>query len=279
MPTTIADIAKSYRQGERIAMVTCYDYSSALLVTRAGLDFILVGDSLGQVMLCHADTVAVTLEDIAHHARAVVRGAPEALIVADLPFMTYGDCGTAVQAAKYLAQAGGVRAIKIEGGRKTAPVIEHLTAEGMPVMGHLGFTPQSAYQIGIKVQAKSAKAAATLIDDARALEAAGAFAIVLELVPAELAAAVTEQISIPTIGIGAGPGCSGQVQVWHDLLGLGSGPSYRHAKRYTDAGDVIVAALSRYAQEVRNGLFPTNENASTMSATTLQEALQTHTSQ
>jgi 3-methyl-2-oxobutanoate hydroxymethyltransferase len=209
MRLTVAGIGRMKAKGERIAMLTCYDHASALIAERAGLRFLLVGDSLGQVMLGHGSTIPVTLDDMIHHSAAVARGAPESLIVADLPFLTYASEEQAVLSARRLMQEGGCQAVKLEGGQPVVAIVERLVALGVPVMGHLGFTPQSANQIGIKVQAKTAVAAAEVIRDALALEKAGAFAIVLELLPTELAAEVSRQLTIPTIGIGAGPGCDG----------------------------------------------------------------------
>lgn len=272
MRLTIAGIAKMKAAGERIAMVTCYDHASALICSRAGLRFLLVGDSLGQTMLGHADTLRVTLDQMVSHAVPVVRGAADALIVADLPFLTYATPEEAVRSAGRLMREAGVGAVKLEGGAAMAPTVAKLVSLGVPVMAHIGFTPQSVRQIGVRVQGRTAQAAAQLIRDAQALEAAGAFAIVLELVPAELATAITRRLSMPTIGIGAGAGCSGEVQVWHDILGLGDGPVYRHTKRYGDVGAAIEAALTTYAADVREGRFPTADNAVSMEAGIVAEA-------
>ncbi|MDO6415145.1 3-methyl-2-oxobutanoate hydroxymethyltransferase [Sphingomonas sp. BIUV-7] len=272
MALTVAGIIRMKAKGERIAMITCYDHASALICERAGLRFLLVGDSLGQVMLGHTSTIPVTLEDMIAHSAAVARGAPESLIVVDMPFLSYATPEQAVASAQRLMQDGGAHAVKLEGGEAVLPAVERLVSLGVPVMGHLGFTPQSANQIGIRVQAKTAEAGATLIRDARALEQAGAFAMVLELVPIELARAVSEAISIPTIGIGAGPGCDGQVQVWHDVLGLIDHPPFRHAGRYAEIGKAIESALAGYAADVASGAFPTDANGASIDASVIEEA-------
>jgi 3-methyl-2-oxobutanoate hydroxymethyltransferase len=261
MRLTIADFIKAARSGERLPVVTCYDHSSALIAERAGLPWILVGDSLGQVMLGHADTIPVTLDDMVSHTASVARGAPSALIIADLPFLSYATPEQAVASARRLLQEGGAQAVKLEGGAPVIDAVRRLVELGVPVMGHLGFTPQSANQIGVRVQGRSVEAAAQLIRDAEALAEAGAFAIVLELVPAELAAAITERVSVATIGIGAGAGCSGQVQVWHDLLGFSADPPFRHAGRFAEIGREIERGLTAYAAAVREGHFPTSDNA------------------
>jgi len=273
MRLTIADFVKVARAGERLAIVTCYDYSSALIAERAGLGWLLVGDSLGQVMLGHGDTIPVTLDDMISHAAAVVRGAPNALIVADLPFLTYATPEQAVTSARRLMQESGAQAVKLEGGAPIIDAVRRLVDLGVPVMGHLGFTPQSANQIGVRVQGRSVEAAAQLIRDAEALAEAGAFTIVLELVPAELAAAITDRVSVPTIGIGAGAGCSGQVQVWHDVLGFSAEPPFRHASRFAEIGRAIEDGLAAYAGAVRDGNFPTGANAASIDPEIVAAAL------
>jgi 3-methyl-2-oxobutanoate hydroxymethyltransferase len=271
----ILDLAKLKSAGRRIAMVTAYDFASARLAARAGLDVLLVGDSLGMVMLGHDTTVPVTMDDMARAAASVVRGAPEALVIADLPFLSYATVEDGVRAAGRLLREAGVQAVKLEGGRAVLPVVRRLVELGIPVMGHLGFTPQSAHQIGVRVQAKNAAGARLLIEDALALEAAGAFGLVLELVPAEVAAAVTARLGIPTIGIGAGAGCDGQVQVWHDLLSLLGERPPRHAKVFADVGEIIAGALRDYALAVREGTFPTSEQSARMPAGELAVLLDT----
>jgi 3-methyl-2-oxobutanoate hydroxymethyltransferase len=269
---TIAELARMATAGERLPMVTCYDHGSALLCEKAGLRFLLVGDSLGQVMLGHPDTLGVTLDDMVRHTAAVVRGAPGALVVADLPFLTYASPDQAVASAKRLLQEGGAQAVKLEGGLPVVDSIRRLVELGVPTMAHLGFTPQSANQIGVRVQGRDAKAAARLIREADAVARAGAFAIVLELVPAELARAITHRVGVPTIGIGAGAGCSGQVQVWHDLLGL-SEKTFRHAGHFAEIGDTIRQALTDYAEAVRGEQFPTSANAASIDEAVVAEAL------
>ncbi len=275
MRAGILDLAKLKSAGRRIAMVTAYDFASARLAARAGLDVLLVGDSLGMVMLGHDTTVPVTMDDMARAAASVVRGAPEALVIADLPFLSYATVEDGVRAAGRLLREAGVQAVKLEGGRAVLPVVRRLVELGIPVMGHLGFTPQSAHQIGVRVQAKNAAGARLLIEDALALEAAGAFGLVLELVPAEVAAAVTARLGIPTIGIGAGAGCDGQVQVWHDLLSLLGERPPRHAKVFADVGEIIAGALRDYALAVREGTFPTSEQSARMPAGELAVLLDT----
>ena len=274
MPSfTIRDLQRCKEAGERVSMVTAYDYPSALLVGRAGIPMILVGDSLGMVVHGHGTTLPVSLDDIVRHTAAVVRAGTEALVVADLPFLTYADAGSAVAAARRVMQEGGAQAVKLEGGTAVAPIVRHLVEFGVPVMGHLGFTPQSQHQLGIRVQGKQADEARRIVEDALRLEEAGAFAVVLELVPAPLAAAVTGRLRIPTIGIGAGAGCDGQVQVWHDLLGLFDAKPPRHAKPYGQIGVAIEAALRAYRDEVTSGAFPTAAQSARMEEVALADAL------
>ncbi len=273
MRTTIRDIQKLKERGERIPMVTAYDYTSAQLADRAGVPLLLVGDSLGMVVLGYGSTVPVTLDEMVHHSKAVVRGSQQALVVGDLPFLTYASVDQAIHSAGRMLQEAGVQAVKLEGGVTVAPTVARLVALGIPVMGHIGYTPQSEHQIGRRVQGRQANEAGQLIEDALALEAAGAFAIVLELVPAPLAHAITARLHIPTIGIGAGVACDGQVQVWHDILGLYSDFTPRHTRRYANLAETIGAALTSYVAEVRAGTFPTAEQSATMDEATLQAAL------
>jgi 3-methyl-2-oxobutanoate hydroxymethyltransferase len=273
MRTTILDIQKMKRRGERIPMITAYDYTSAQIVDQAGIPLILVGDSLGMVVLGHSSTVPVTLNEMIHHMRAVVRGSQQALVIGDLPFLTYTSMDKALHSAGRLLQEAGVQAVKVEGGAAVAPIVRRLVEVGIPVMAHLGFTPQSVNQIGMRVQGRRAADARQIIEDAMALEAAGAFALVLELVPTQLAEAVTKRLRIPTIGIGAGAGCDGQVQVWHDLLGLYTDFVPRHTRRYANLAETISAALQSYAGDVRSGAFPTEEHGSKMDEEALAEAL------
>lgn len=274
MRTTILEVQKLKKRGERIPMVTAYDYTSAQIADRAGIPLILVGDSLGMVVLGHTSTVPVTLDEMLHHMRAVVRGSQSALVVGDLPFLTYTTTEQAIESARRAMQEAGVQAVKLEGGASIAPTIARLVELGIPVMGHIGFTPQAVNQIGTRVQGRAAADAARLINDALALEAAGVFGLVLELVPAPLASAITERLRIPTIGIGAGAGCAGQVQVWHDLFGLYSDFLPRHARRYLNLSEQIANALTSYANDVRAGSFPAAEQSSTMDEATLQAALE-----
>jgi 3-methyl-2-oxobutanoate hydroxymethyltransferase len=246
-------------QNKPIVMLTAYDYPSAKLSEEAGVDVILVGDSLGNVVLGYDTTVPVKLDDMIYHTRAVVRGAPSTMIITDMPFATYrlGPEATLRNAAR-LMQDGGAHAVKMEGGAELADEIRLLTSAGIPVIGHIGLTPQSVHQIGgYKVQGKSSIEAEKLLQDAKALEQAGAFGIVLELVTEELAAAVTHSIGIPTIGIGAGRGCDGHVLVYHDLLRYGSGiRDKRFVKSYANIGDTIRDAITQYVDEVKTKTFP-----------------------
>lgn len=271
--TTILDLQKMKQRGERIPVITGYDYTSAQIAERAGIPVILVGDTLGMVVLGHSTTLPVTLDDMIHHVRAVVRGSQKALVVGDLPFLTYTTVDQAVQSAGRLLQEAGAQAVKLEGGAAVVPVVRRLVELGIPVMAHLGYTPQSVNQMGVRVQGKRAEDARRLIDDALALEQAGAFALVLELVPAPLAREITNRLRMPTIGIGAGPWCSGQVQVWHDLMGLYTDFLPRHARRYANLAETMAEALRSYITDVREGTFPTMEHASNMNEQELQQAL------
>lgn len=261
-------------EGKRFAMITAYDYPSARLVEQAGIPIILVGDSLGSVVLGYESTVPVTMEDILYHTRAVVRATSKAIILADMPFMSYqANADEAVRNAGRLLQEGGATAVKLEGGSHVAPLVRRMVDCGIPVMGHLGLTPQSVNQFGgHKVQGKTPAAAAKLLQDARALEEAGAFAVVLETIPAPLARMVTERITIPTIGIGAGPDCDAQVQVLHDMLGIyDDRRTLKHAKRYAVLGETIREAVRAYIGEVEGGEFPTREHSFEMDEATLSE--------
>jgi 3-methyl-2-oxobutanoate hydroxymethyltransferase len=273
MRTTLDTLAAMKRSGEKIVMLTAYDFPSALLAERAGVPVLLIGDSLGMVMHGHDTTLPVSLDMMVLHASAVARGAKEALVVADMPFLAYTTPDEAVAAARRLMQEAGVQAVKLEGGAQIEAQVRRLTAFGVPVMGHLGFTPQSQHQIGLKVQAKEAEAARRLMEEALLLQDAGCFSLVLELVPAPLAQAVSERLTIPTIGIGAGAGCDGQVQVWHDILGLYEGKPKRHAKPYANLGPLIEEALKTYVAEVKAGAFPTAANSAKMDEAVLTEAL------
>lgn len=264
--TTIPDILAMKREGRRITMLTAYDAAFGRLVDEAGIDIILVGDSLGMVVLGHASTVPVTMEDMLHHSAAVSRGAKRALLVGDMPFGSYqaGPEDAIRNAARFLKEAG-MDAVKLEGGAETVPIVKALVDAGISVMAHVGLTPQRVAQFGgFKVQAKTARAARQLIDNAVALEDAGAFSIVLEGIPAPVAQQVTERLGIPTIGIGAGSACDGQVLVLHDVLGLYGEFKPKFAKRYVDLEPLITDALRRYDTEVREGTFPDAEHSFTM---------------
>lgn len=274
MHTTIFDIQKMKQRRERIPMVTAYDYTSAQIADRAGIPIILVGDSLGMVVLGYESTLPVTLDDMIYHTRAVRRGSGNALVVGDLPFLTYTSPEQALQSAKRMMQEANAHAVKLEGGSHMVETVRRLVEAGIPVMGHLGYTPQSEHTIGRRVQGRQVDAARQLLDDALALEEAGAFAIVLELVPSELATAISERLSIPTIGIGAGPGCDGQVLVWHDMLGSYTDFVPRHTRLYAKLADVVTEALQSYIREVQDGSFPAAEHSATMKEENLQAALQ-----
>jgi 3-methyl-2-oxobutanoate hydroxymethyltransferase len=273
MRLTIRDIQKMKAGGERIAMLTAYDATSAYLGEAAGAPMLLVGDSLGMVIQGHQSTIPVTLDHIIYHSQIVVRATERALIVGDLPFMTYkASIEQAMTNAARLMRESQVSAVKLEGGEYIAPTIDRLVQAGIPVMAHIGLTPQSVNQFGgFRVQGKDKDTAEHLMCDAQAVQDAGAFAVVLELVPAPLAQEITERLKIPTIGIGAGPYCSGQVQVFHDLLGLFPSFGPRHAKKYADVGRVIQDGLTEYVKEVQAGTFPTAENSSSMSEEILAE--------
>jgi len=267
MRVTIADIRKYKEKGERFAAITAYDVVTARLVDEAGIPLILVGDSLGMVVLGYDSTIPVTLDDIIHHTRAVVRGSQRALIVADLPFMTYQKSAEqALESAGRCLQEGGAQAVKLEGGRAVAATVARLTEAGIPVMGHLGLTPQSIHQLGgFKAQGKSVERARELLEDALALQGAGAFAIVLECVPAELSKLITERLAIPTVGIGAGPHCDAEIQVVSDTLGWFSDFVPKHARQFAKLADVAASALREYVGEVKAGTFPTAKESVSVS--------------
>lgn len=260
---TIQEFQNRSDSGEKIVMITAYDYTSAKIIESAGIDYILVGDSLGQVVLGYDSTVEVSIEDILHHLKAVSRGTERAHIVADMPFMTFQinpEC--AVSNAGKLLQIGGAQSVKIEGGKNVCPTIRKIVDSGIPVMGHLGLTPQSHNQLGgYHLQAKTLKTAEKIIEDALAVESAGAFSLVLESIPSEVAKIITAQLKIPTIGIGAGPYCNGQIQVFHDLMGLFSDFQPKHTKKYADLSEIIKESISRYSMEVKEGAFPTIKNS------------------
>ena len=273
MRTTTADIRTKKTRGERFAAITAYDVVTARLADEAGVPLILVGDSLGMVVLGYDTTIPVSLEDILHHTRAVVRGSSRALIVADLPFMTYQTSAEqALENAGRCLQEGGAQAVKLEGGRAMADTVSRLTSAGVPVMGHIGLTPQSVHQLGgFKAQGKDLARARELLDDAVALQEAGAFSIVLECIPADLAKRITARLSIPTIGIGAGPHCDAEIQVVSDVLGWFSDFVPKHAKQYAKLADAAAEALRTYVREVGEGAFPTEKESIALSEDVLRE--------
>lgn len=261
-PVTTADLRKRKQAKQPIAMVTAYDYPSAKLVDEAGVDVILVGDSLGMVVLGYESTIPVTMEDMIHHTKAVNRGTKRAFVVTDMPFLSYhGSVEESLRNAGRLMQEGLAKAVKIEGGREIVPVVKRCTQAGIPVMGHIGLTPQSVHQLGgYRVQGKDAESAIRLLEEAKALEEAGAFAVVLECVPEEVAARITESISIPTIGIGAGPHCDGQVLVFHDILAYASSLKPKFVKQYAQIGEAIKQAVTDYVIDVKCKRFPGSEH-------------------
>jgi 3-methyl-2-oxobutanoate hydroxymethyltransferase len=273
MRVSINDIKEMKTKKEKIVMLTAYDYSTAKLVDEAGIPLILVGDSLGMVILGYESTIPVTMDEMIHHTKAVARGTTQALAIGDMPFMTYHtNISDALRNAARFIQEGGAQAVKLEGGVTVAETAKRIVDCGIPVMGHIGLTPQSIHQLGgHKVQGKTPEAAERLLRDAQALEQAGAFAVVLELVPAPLSKLITQKIGIPTIGIGAGPDCDGQVQVISDLLGLFSDFVPRHAKQYAKLAGEIKTALADYVKEVKTGKFPTAEHSSTIDESLLEE--------
>jgi len=266
MRVTIGELKEMKQRGEKIPMLTAYDYATAKLIDEAGMPLILVGDSLGMVILGYESTIPVTMEEMLHHTKAVVRGTKHALVIGDMPFMSYHvDTSEALYNAGRFIQEGGAQAVKLEGGERVAEVMHRVVECGIPVMGHIGLTPQSIHQLGgFKVQGKTREAAVRLLKDARALEEAGAFAIVLESIPAPLSKIITEKVNIPTIGIGAGPWCDGQVQVISDLLGLFTEFVPKHAKQYVKLSDFIKKAVMDYLAEVKAGAFPTKKESYTM---------------
>jgi len=263
----------SKQRGERLVCLTAYDYPTARIVDEAGIDIILVGDSLGNVVLGYGNTVPVTLEEILIHLKAVRRAVNRALLVADMPYGTFhtGD-DDAVRNALRLVKEGGAEAIKLEGGHKRVHLVKRLVDEEISVMGHIGLTPQSINQLGAyRVQGKTASAAQQLIDDAKAMEDAGAFAVVLEVVPREIAQMITESVHIPTIGIGAGVHCDIQVLVIHDMLGLSFGKQARFVRPYANLREVMTDAVTRYAEDVRNGTYPSEAESYALPAQTAAE--------
>jgi 3-methyl-2-oxobutanoate hydroxymethyltransferase len=269
---SIHDLKAMKQRGEKIAMLTAYDYPTARLLDEAGVPIILVGDSLGMVVLGYDSTLPVTMADMLHHVRAVVRGTQRAHVVADMPFMSYqaGPEDALRNAGRFLQEAGA-QSVKLEGGVSVAETVRRLVEAGIPVMGHIGLTPQSVNQFGgYKVQGKTPAAAVKLLNDAAALEQAGAYAVVLETIPAPLGKLISERLSIPTIGIGAGPHCDGQVQVLHDMLGLYPDFVPKHAKQYAHLAEEIGRAVREYVAEVQEGRFPTERESFKMAPEAVQ---------
>ena len=273
MRITVNQIRDMKQKGEKITMLTAYDYSTAKIVDEVGIPLILVGDSLGTVLLGYETTIPVTMEDMLHHTKAVVRGTSNALIVGDMPFMTYHiSVADAMRNAARFIQEAGAQTVKLEGGVTVAEKVRSIVNCGIPVMGHIGLTPQSVHQFGgHRVQGRTPEAATRILEDARALEEAGVFAIVLETVPAPLATLITEKVSVPTIGIGSGAGCDGQVQVINDLLGSFTDFAPRHAKQYAKLADIMTGAITEYYNEVKASTFPTKKQSFTMDESILAE--------
>jgi 3-methyl-2-oxobutanoate hydroxymethyltransferase len=266
MRVTITEVREMKNRKEKIPMLTAYDYVTAKMVDEAGVPLILVGDSLGMVMLGYESTIPVTMEEMIHHTKAVVKGARKALVIGDMPFMTYhGSVSDALHNAARFIQEGGAQAVKLEGGEVVADQVKRLVDCGIPVMGHIGVTPQSQHQLGgFKARGKVIEEAKKLLGDARILEEAGAFAVVLECTPAPLSELITQKLAIPTIGIGAGPDCDGQVQVISDMLGLYTDFVPKHAKQYVRLAGEIKTAVGDYISEVKSVSFPTMDHSYTM---------------
>ncbi|GAV23202.1 3-methyl-2-oxobutanoate hydroxymethyltransferase [Carboxydothermus pertinax] len=270
---TVNTLKEMKEAGQKIAMVTAYDYPSALFAEEAGAEVLLVGDSLAMVVLGYDSTIPVTMDEMLHHVKAVVRGTKKSLVVADMPFMSYqANAFDAMYNAGRFLKEGGAQAVKLEGGSEVAELVAKLVLAGIPVMGHIGLTPQSVNALGgYKVQGKDLKTAQKLLDDAKALEEAGAFSIVLECVPAALAAKVTQSLSIPTIGIGSGPDCDGQVLVYHDVLGMYPRMLPKFVKRYLDSSSLFKEALGKYVEEVKNKKFPEEKHSFTIAEEILEK--------
>lgn len=273
MRVNINRIKEMKQKGEKIAMLTAYDYSTAKLVDEAGVPLILVGDSLGTVVLGYGSTIPVTMDEMLHHTKAVTRGVKNAMVIGDMPFMTYNiSTEDALRNAARFIQEGGAQAVKLEGGVNVADKVSAIVNCGIPVMGHIGLTPQSINKLGgFKIQGKNLEAARKLLADAQALDEAGAFAVVLETIPAPLASHISQRISIPTIGIGAGAGCDGQVQVISDMLGLFTDFVPKHAKQYAKLAGVMSTAIASYKDEVEKGSFPTEAQSFPMDESILAD--------
>ena len=275
MRVTILDLKDMKRRGEKIAMVTAYDYTSAKILEEAGIPIMLVGDSLGQVVLGYDSTVPVTVDEIVHHVKPVIRGTKTAHIVGDMPFLSYQvDASEALRNAGRILKEGGAQSVKLEGGQRVGETVRRMVQSGIPVMGHIGLTPQSVNQLGgYRVQGKSPADAIELMEDARVLEEAGVYAIVLESVPTPLAGLITERVSVPTIGIGAGVLCDGQVQVYHDLFGLFTDFVPRHTRRYADLADTVKEATVRYIGDVKAQTFPSDQESYSMKQSVVDELI------
>ena len=273
MKNTVLTFQQAKENGEKLTMLTAYDYSTAKLIDEAGVNSILVGDSLGNVILGYEDTISVTMEDMIHHGAAVARGAKNALVVIDMPFMSYQtSVYDALVNAGRLMKEGRGDAVKLEGGVEVCPQIKAIVDAGIPVCAHIGLTPQSINAFGgFKVQGKSEAAAKKLLEDAKAVEEAGAFAVVIEGVPAKIAALITEQLHIPTIGIGAGKDCDGQVLVYQDMLGMYSDFTPKFVKKYGELGESMKNCFKQYCSEVKNGTFPKEENSFKMSEEVMKQ--------
>ncbi len=260
---TISTLKEMKKNNKKITMLTAYDYTAAMLIDRAGIDIILVGDSLAMTVLGYKDTLPVTMDEMVHHTKAVVRGAERALVVADMPFMSFNiSCEESVRNAGRLIKEGGAQAVKLEGGGPVVKTVKTLVNAGIPVMAHLGLTPQTASQLGgYKVQGRTSQKARQIMEDARMLQEAGAFSLVLECVPLSLGQEITRELEIPTIGIGAGPYCDGQVLVFHDLVGLFPKFTPKFVKQYYDAGASISKAVQEFRDEVREGRFPSEKHS------------------
>ena len=260
---TAPDLLSMKERGEKITVLTAYDYPTARLLELAGIDVALVGDSLGNVVLGYENTLPVTMDEMLHHVKAVARGSVRALVVADMPYLSYQiSPEQAVENAGRFLKEGGAAAVKLEGGLEMAETVRRIVEVGIPVMGHVGYTPQSVHAFGRHVvRGKDEYSARRVMDGAKALQEAGAFAVVLEAMPAALAKEVTESLVVPTIGIGAGPHCDGQVLVIHDMLGLGEGPPPKFVKAYARLGEMAVEALKQYATEVKSGRYPDEEHS------------------
>ena len=273
MKNTVTTFKQAKEQGEKLTMLTAYDYTTAKLIDEAGIHSILVGDSLGMVCLGYENTLSVTMEDMLHHTKAVTRGAKNALVIADMPFMSYQTgCYDAVVNAGRMLKEGGEHAVKLEGGKEVCPQIEAIVRASVPVCAHIGLTPQSVHALGgFKVQGKGGEAAQKLLEEAKAVEQAGAFAVVLECVPEKLAALITEKISIPTIGIGAGAGCDGQVLVYQDMLAMYGDMSPKFVKVFANVGEEMKKGFAAYKREVQEGTFPSGEHTFKMDESILDK--------